>query len=76
MPPFPVLQPRPEEVARADFDGGGQVDFADFLLFAGAFGRVSTDPRFDARFDLNGDGQVDFADFLFFAGVFGRVAEG
>ena len=43
-----------------DFDGDGQVGFADFLLFAAAFG--GTDPQFD----LTGDGVVSFPDFLIF----------
>ena len=51
---------------RADFDGSGAVDFADFLRFAKAFG--SADPAFD----LDADGAVAFADFLLFASVFGK----
>ncbi len=51
---------------RADFNGNGQVDFADFVLFARAFGTV------DPTFDLNENGRVDFADFAIFARSFGR----
>lgn len=51
----------------ADFDGDGRVAFADFLLFAQAFGAQA----FDVRFDLDSDGVVGFGDFLIFAGVFG-----
>ena len=50
-----------------DFDNDGDVDFSDFLLFAGAFGKPNADPLFD----LTGDGKVDFSDFLDFAAVFG-----
>ena len=55
---------------REDFDGSGQVDFADFFLFADTFGKE------DTRFDLDGSGQVDFADFFLFADAFGQAAGG
>ncbi|MBK34763.1 MAG: hypothetical protein CME26_04425 [Gemmatimonadetes bacterium] len=48
----------------ADFNDSGKVDFADFLLFAGAFG--TTDPAFD----LDGSGSVDFTDLLAFSAAF------
>ncbi len=52
--------------ATPDFDGDGEVGFADFVLFARAFGGS------DLRFDLNANGAVDFADFILFANHFGR----
>ena len=52
--------------ANPDFDGDGEVGFADFFLFAEAFG--GSDPRFD----LDASGDVDFADFFLFAESFGR----
>ena len=55
-----------------DFDGDLDVDFADFLAFAGVFGLSSSDVNYDARMDMNSDGAVNFADFLAFVGVFGR----
>ena len=51
--------------ASTDFNGDGRTDFADFFLFADAFG--GTDPRFD----LDGSGRVDFADFFKFVDAFG-----
>ena len=54
--------------AAADFDGDGEVGFADFFLFADAFGGS------DDRFDLNGNGAVDLADFFLFADHFGPPA--
>lgn len=51
---------------RADFDGSGSVDFADFLGFSGAFGTP------DASYDINQSGLVDFSDFLIFVENFGR----
>ncbi len=51
-----------------DFDGDGVTNFADFFLFADAFG--GTDPRFD----LDGSGVVDFGDFFIFADAFGQPA--
>ena len=50
----------------ADFDGGGDVDLSDFLLFADAFGSSSVD------YDLDSSGSVNFADFLAFANAFGQ----
>ena len=54
--------------ATPDFDDDGEVGFADFFLFAEAFG--GSDPRFD----LDGSGAVDFADFFLFAEHFGQPA--
>ena len=54
--------------AAADFDGDGEVGFADFFLFADAFGGS------DERFDLDGNGAVDLADFFLFADYFGQPA--
>lgn len=51
--------------APTDFNGDGRTDFADFFLFADAYG--GTDPRFD----LDGNGRVDFADFFKFVDGFG-----
>ena len=51
---------------RADFDEDGDVDFGDFVAFAGAFGGT------DLRFDLDGDRRVGFSDFLRFARVYGE----
>lgn len=47
-----------------DFNGDGQVDFADFILFATGYQKQ------DAAFDLNADGVVGFGDFLVFARVY------
>jgi sugar lactone lactonase YvrE len=54
----------------SDFDGDGEVGFADFFLFAEAFGQKATGGN--ARFDLDGDGEVDFDDFFAFAEAFGK----
>ncbi len=56
-----------------DIDGDGNVNFADFLTFAGKYGSRRGQDRYDARCDLNGDGQIDFADFLIFAADFGST---
>ena len=54
-----------------DFNGDGQVNFADFVIFAGKFGSQRGQDRYDARCDLNGDGQIGFDDFLIFSQRFG-----
>ena len=51
--------------AATDFNGDGRTDFADFFLFADAYGGT------DSRFDLDGSGTVDFADFFKFIDAFG-----
>lgn len=55
----------------SDFNGDGRVDFADFMAFAGVFGRARNEEGFDDRFDLDDNGEIGFADFLIFAGSFG-----
>lgn len=59
-------------IEAADFDGSGRVDFPDFLIFAGGFGKSTTDVGFDARLDFSGNGSIDFPDFLVFAQSFGK----
>ncbi|MFT5368208.1 MAG: hypothetical protein ACI8V2_003171 [Candidatus Latescibacterota bacterium] len=54
-----------------DFDVDKDVDFSDFLIFVGAFGKTSADPAFIASADINGNGTVDFPDFLTFVRFFG-----
>ena len=56
-----------------DFDGNGNVNIADFLLFVEAFGKTSSDVGFDARMDFDGNGNVNIADFLLFVEVFGTT---
>ena len=61
-----AAQPVFAQDLRSDFDQSGRVDFADFLLFASAYGGG------DPVFDLDGDGRVAFPDFLLFASDFGK----
>jgi hypothetical protein len=56
----------------ADFDGDGDVDFGDFLGFAGHYGKSTGDAGYEAMYDLNGNGTVDFLDFLQLAKQYGR----
>ena len=53
-----------------DFNGNGQRDFADFLLFVQNFGLNRGDTRFQRQFDLNSDGHINFTDFIIFANLF------
>ena len=59
-------------VFNPDFNGDGEVNFDDFILFARAFGTSSDDERFEPRYDLDGDGEVGFGDFIEFAEKFGQ----
>ena len=60
----------------ADFDGSGQVDMTDFLLFVEVFGIQSGQENFDPRFDLDSNGIVDITDFLIFVDSFGKTITG
>jgi T5SS/PEP-CTERM-associated repeat protein len=59
-------------VTAADFDGDGDVDLTDFLVFQGCFNGPNRSPAATgcaaADFDLDND--VDLADFLVFQGCF------
>ena len=56
-----------------DFDGDGMVGFSDFLEFAGQYGALRGDGRYQVRYDLNGDGRIGFSDFLSFARSYGNT---
>ena len=60
-----------QESSPVDFNGDGEVNFADFIAFARGFGKTDRDADFDARLDLNNNGEVDFQDFVLFARQFG-----
>ena len=55
-----------------DFDGDGTIGFGDFVLFAGVFGSIQGDEKFEAGYDLNADGEIGFGDFVIFARNFGK----
>ena len=66
-PPPPPPTPPPADGA-ADFNGDGAVDFADFILFAQAYGSA------EVRFDLDGNGTVGFEDFIAFVTAFEQTS--
>ena len=53
-----------------DYDGNGEVGFADFLGFAESFGKTAAEGH-DERHDMDANGKIDFSDFLKFATRFG-----
>ena len=55
-----------------DFDGNGQVNFADFIGFVGKYGTRLGEDGYDARYDLNGDGVIGADDFWIFDASFGE----
>jgi len=61
----------PELIHVADANRDGKVDFADFLVVSGNFGKRRTGTH---RGDLNADRTVDFADFLILSNAFGYDA--
>jgi hypothetical protein len=58
-----------------DFDGSGEVDFSDFVMFAQVFGLFPGDPLYHPKFNLDGVAGVGFGDFLRFAQAFGNKVE-
>lgn len=52
-----------------DLDGNGKVEFADFLILSGNFGK---DVEGHAEGDIDCNGKVEFADFLVLSGNFGN----
>ena len=65
-----------DALVSSDFDGDGQVDIADFLLFVEVFGTQSGQENFDPKYDLDNNGIVDFTDFLIFVDSFGKTVTG
>jgi hypothetical protein len=57
-----------EEIV-ADFNGDGQVDFADYLILVRDFGKPGI------RCDLNGDGSVGFGDYLILIRWIAKVSD-
>jgi len=56
-----------------DVDQNGQVDFADFLILSGNYGRRG-DSVTRSLGDLDGDRLVGFSDFLILSANFGAAA--
>ena len=54
-----------------DWDGDGEVGFADFVKFAARYGYRRGQAGYDQRFDLDDDGSVGFSDFLIVVNAFG-----
>ena len=61
---------------QSDFTSDGQVDFDDFLMFAAAYGKTSTDAVWVNLFDIVPSNEVDFDDFLSFSADYGFGTEG
>ena len=56
---------------KGDFDGDSDIDFFDFIQFAGAYGAELGDLNYNPVGDFNDDGYIDFFDFIDFAGNYG-----
>lgn len=55
------IQPA-KAVVPSDLDGDGDVDMADVMIAALAFGSTSSNPRWNADADINADGKIDMKD--------------
>jgi hypothetical protein len=66
-----VIVTTPGVVVKGDFDADGDIDFDDFVEFAGAYGATScADANYNSIADFDDDCNVDFDDFVEFAGVY------
>jgi hypothetical protein len=57
-----------------DLDEDGDVDIADLIIVAGAFGTTSIHPRWNEQADLNADMKVNMIDLAIVARNFGSTA--
>ena len=62
----------PGNTISIDFNGDGQQNFVDFVLFAQNYGLSQNDAAYQSHFDLSQNGHVDFADFFMIARIFGQ----
>jgi hypothetical protein len=57
---------------RSDFDGDGQIDFDDFVLFAMGYGKHEGQPDYEVAYDFDASGDIGFPDYLIFARSYGK----
>lgn len=62
-----------DDTTAGDLDGNGKVEFADFLVLSGNFGK---DVGSASEGDIDCNGKVEFADFLVLSGNFGKDVAG
>ena len=55
-----------------DLTGDRQVNLADFIQFARAYGTSTENANFNANADFDGNGSIALSDFIQFASVFGK----
>jgi hypothetical protein len=61
-----ILNIRPARaVVLGDLDGDDDVDMADLMIAALAFGSTSSNPRWNANADINADGKINMKDICF-----------
>jgi len=56
---------------KGDFNGDGDINIFDFVLFAAAYGSELGDDNYNAIGDFNDDGVINIFDFVNFAAVYG-----
>jgi len=76
-----ILPPRPSWAGsflyssvsqrKGDFDGDGDIDIFDFVLFAAAYGSELGDDNYNAIGDFDNNDCIDIIDFVQFASVYG-----
>ena len=56
-----------------DLDEDGDVDIADLIIVAGAFGATSLHPRWNPQADINDDAKINMVDLAIVARNFGST---
>jgi len=56
---------------KGDFDGDGDIDISDFVLFATAYGSELGDDHYNPIGDFDDDADIDIFDFVNFAAAYG-----
>jgi len=68
--PF-AISSEEEAATKGDFDSDEDIDLADFVEFAAAYGSSTGDANYDAIGDFDDSGDIGLADFVEFAAAYG-----
>ncbi len=60
-------------VCLGDVDRGGDIDYDDFIVLAGAYGTSVGQPAYKPEADFDGDNNIDYDDFIILAGNYGKT---
>jgi len=69
--PFAISSEEAPVTTKGDFDSDGDIDLADFVEFAAAYGSSTGDANYNVIGDFDDSGDIGLADFVEFAAVYG-----